>query len=225
MHHYRLHQDPRSSHQQIARLVREMNRSPVLDVGAAQGIMGLLLRDSGLVMDAIEPHPQWADAARAHYRDVFDRAIESADDVPEGTYPVVICGDVLEHVVDPVAALRKLQRMATADARFIVSLPNVAHVAVRTMLLLGFFPRMQRGILDKTHLHFFTRRTAIQMLREAGLRVERISATPVPLDELWRSGEGTFVFKMLMRIQHALVRLLPRLFGYQWIFVARHAGE
>jgi 2-polyprenyl-3-methyl-5-hydroxy-6-metoxy-1,4-benzoquinol methylase len=209
----------------MARLVRELNRSPVLDVGAAQGIMGVLLRDTGLELDAIEPHPQWAESARAVYRNVFDRTIECADDVPDGMYPVIVCGDVLEHVVDPVAALEKLKRMATPDARFIISIPNVAHVAVRFMLLLGFFPRMQRGILDKTHLHFFTRRTASQMLGEAGLRVERTSATPVPLDELWRGGEGTILFKLLMGIQHGFVRMLPTLFGYQWIFVARRADE
>jgi hypothetical protein len=107
----------------------------------------------------------------------------------------------------------------------VISLPNVAHVAVRTMLLVGVFPRMERGILDKTHLHFFTRKTAAQMLQEAGLRVERVSATPVPLDELWKRGEGTLPFKLMMRLQHAMVALLPRLFGYQWIFQARPAAR
>jgi hypothetical protein len=59
------------------------------------------------------------------------------------------------------------------------------------------------------------------MLEEAGLRVERVSATPVPLDELWKRGEGTLLFKLMMRVQHVMIALLPRLFGYQWIFVAR----
>lgn len=223
MHHYRPHHDPSSSHGQITRLVRELNRAPVLDAGAAQGILGQMLADARLTIDAIEPHPDWAAAARPHYRNVYTCAIETVNGLPESLYSVVICGDVLEHTVDPVAALRKLREHAADDAVFMISLPNVAHLSVRMMLLFGLFPRMHKGILDRTHLHFFTRRTAIEMLGEAGLRVERVSATPVPLEEVWKSGPGNPLFAVLMAVQKACVRLLPRVFGYQWIFVARRA--
>ncbi len=103
--------------------------------------------------------------------------------LPPKTYRMVICGDVLEHVPDPVGVLRKLKDAATDDAVFVVSVPNVAHLAVRLMLLFGYFPKMDRGILDRTHLHFFTRDTAEAMLRDAGLRVTRVTSTGVPLDE------------------------------------------
>ena len=164
MHHYHLHRDPRSSHQQIIAHVLRLRRQPVLDVGAAQGILGRLLEGSGLAIDAVEPHPQWAQDARPFYRRVFNDTIENAP-LPEHTYEVVLCGDVLEHTVDPVAVLRRLTRAATDDAVFIISLPNVAHLAVRMMLLFGRFPRMEKGILDKTHLHFFTRDTAEEIGR------------------------------------------------------------
>lgn len=223
MHHYHLHRDPGSSHQQIVAHVLRLRRQPVLDVGAAQGILGRLLQGSGLTIDAVEMHPQWAADARPFYRRVFNDRIEDAP-LPERTYPVVLCGDVLEHTVDPVAVLRRLARAATDDAAFIVSLPNVAHLAVRVMLLFGKFPRMEKGILDKTHLHFFTRQTAEATLREAGLRVETASVTGVPLEELWRGGEGKLLFRAMRTMQHAATTLLPRLFGYQWIFVARPAG-
>jgi 2-polyprenyl-3-methyl-5-hydroxy-6-metoxy-1,4-benzoquinol methylase len=220
MHHYRAKQDPSSSHGQITRLVRQLNRGPVLDVGAAQGILGQMLADANLPIDAIEPHAAWADAARPHYRNVFNCTIETANGLPD-RYAVVLCGDVLEHTADPVGALRKLRAYAADDATFIVSLPNVAHLSVRLMLLFGRFPRMQRGILDRTHLHFFTRDTAIDMLREAGLRVERVSATPAPLEEVWPRGRHNPIFKLIMAVQKLFVRLLPRAFAYQWVFVAR----
>src|SRR5512145_2469373 len=156
MTHYRAKRDPSSSHGQITRLARTINRAPVLDVGAAHGILGEMLADANLPIDAIEPHPPSADAARKFYRNVFNCSIEAANGLPERSYAVVICGDVLEHTVDPVAALRKLQKYAAPDAAFIISLPNVAHLSVRMLLLVGLFPRMQRGIFDKTHLHFFT---------------------------------------------------------------------
>jgi 2-polyprenyl-3-methyl-5-hydroxy-6-metoxy-1,4-benzoquinol methylase len=223
MHHYHLHRDPRSSHQQIIGHVLRLRRQPVLDVGAAQGILGQLLQGSGLTIDAVEMHPQWAEDARPFYRRVFNHTIEDAP-LPERTYEMVLCGDVLEHTVDPVAVLRRLARSATADATFVVSLPNVAHLAVRLMLLFGRFPRMEKGILDKTHLHFFTRATAEATLREAGLRVESASVTGVPLEELWRGGEGLLLFRAARKMQHAALALMPRLFGYQWIFVARPAA-
>lgn len=222
MHHYRLHRDPRSSHQQIIRHVLRLRKDPVLDVGAAQGIFGRLAEGSGLVIDAVEPNPQWAEHAGPHYRQVFNTTLEAAP-LPDRTYRMVLCGDVLEHTVDPVGALRRLRRAATDDATFIVSLPNVAHLVVRMMLLFGKFPKMERGILDKTHLHFFTRDTAQDMLREAGLKVTSASATGVPLDEVWRRGENRTMFRVATRLQHVALDLAPRLFGMQWVFLAEPA--
>jgi SAM-dependent methyltransferase len=217
--HYRLHRDPRSSHQQIARIVRGLQATPVLDVGAAQGIFGQLVGDDGLVLDAVEPHPGWAARARPYYRAVYASTIEDAPLTP-ASYRVVVCGDVLEHTVDPAAVLGELSRVATDDAVFVISLPHVAHLAVRLLLLFGRFPQMERGILDRTHLHFYTRDTAEALLRTAGLRVARAYPTGIPLDELWPGGEGSGPFRLLQRLQWVALRLAPRLFAFQWIFVA-----
>jgi hypothetical protein len=220
MPHYRLHRDPGSSHQQIARQVRRLARGPVLDVGAAQGFLGQLLNGSGLVLDAIEPDPQCADACRPLYRSVFNGAVEDFRLAGE-KYRVVVCGDVLEHTVDPLGVLRTLKGLAADDAVFIVSLPNVAHLAVRMMLFFGQFPRMDRGILDRTHLHFFTRDTAEQLLRQVGLGVTGVSTTGVPLDELWPRLDGSFLGRAFNGLQQVAVTLLPRLFAMQWIFTAQ----
>jgi 2-polyprenyl-3-methyl-5-hydroxy-6-metoxy-1,4-benzoquinol methylase len=218
--HYRLHNDPRSSHQQIARLVRDLRPKQTLDVGAAQGFLGQLLKETNLPIDAIEPNPRWADHARPFYRTVFPSTVEDAH-LPDKTYDCIVCADVLEHLADPLDVLNQLRRVATDDAHFIISLPNVAHLAVRLMLLFGHFPKMDRGPLDRTHLHFFTRKTAIDLLTTAGLRVQRVSATGIPLDELWKRGEGGLLFNTMMHTQHFAVKLLPRLFAFQWIFLAR----
>jgi SAM-dependent methyltransferase len=222
MLHYRLHRDPKSSHQQISTLVQRLGRHPILDVGAAQGFLGQLLRDTPLTIDAVEPNPYWAEHAQPFYRRVFASSIEDAD-LPAQTYRVIVCADVLEHTVDPQAVVQQLRRVATDDALFIISLPNVAHLAVRLLLLFGRFPQMERGILDRTHLHFYTLDTATDMLRSAGLEVVRARPTGVPLDELWSSGEGNPLFNLLMRLQHLALLLAPRLFGFQWVLVARQA--
>ncbi len=219
MHHYRLHRDPRSSHQQILQHVLRLRRQPILDVGAAQGILGRLAQGSGLAIDAVERDPQWAREARPFYREVFDTAVEQAPLTPR-TYRLIVCGDVLEHTVDPVAILRRLDDAAADDVLFVVSVPNVAHLAVRLMLLFGYFPRMDRGVLDRTHLHFFTRDTARQMLCEAGLRVLHSSATVLPLDELWPGAQARLGYRLLAGLQRVAVTLAPRLFGYQWVMLA-----
>jgi 2-polyprenyl-3-methyl-5-hydroxy-6-metoxy-1,4-benzoquinol methylase len=218
--HYRSHRDPRSSHQQISRLVRGLNQSPVLDVGAAQGMLAQSLADSGIILDAVEANPEWAEMAKPHYRQVFSAPIEAAP-LPDKTYKVIVCADVLEHTAHPAEVLKQLRRAAADDATFIISVPNVAHLAVRLMLLAGRFPTMERGPLDRTHLHFFTKDTARQLLEQAGLRVERFSATGVPLDEVWKDGEGKMLFNAMMKTQHAALAIAPRLFGFQWIMIAK----
>jgi 2-polyprenyl-3-methyl-5-hydroxy-6-metoxy-1,4-benzoquinol methylase len=191
-----------------------------LDVGAAQGFLGQLLAGSALTIDAVEPRQQCAERAGPFYRRVFASPIEQVQ-LPPSTYEAVVCADVLEHLLDPLSVLRRLRAAATPDAAFIISLPNVAHLAVRLMLLFGSFPRMERGILDRTHLHFFTRDTAEEMLRAAGLRIEQAHATSAPLEELWPGAQGRWPLNGLMRMQHLAIGLAPRLFAFQWVFVAR----
>ena len=224
MPHYRLHRDPKSSHQQISRRVRELGCGPVLDVGSAQGMLGELLQGSGLAIDAVEPYLPWATACRPHYRNVIVGTIEQAP-IPAEKYRTIVCADVLEHTGDPVAVLKRIHEVAAPDAVYLISLPNVAHVAVRLMLLMGYFPKMDRGILDRTHLQFFTIDTARKMLADAGLEIRRSSRTGIPLDELWRGGEGTWLYDQLMRLQYAMVQLLPRLFAMQFVLEAVRADR
>jgi 2-polyprenyl-3-methyl-5-hydroxy-6-metoxy-1,4-benzoquinol methylase len=218
-YHYRLKNDPLSSHYQIVRLVRELGGAPILDVGSAQGMLGQLLQGSGLEIDAVEPNPIWADSAKPFYRQLFIGTIETAQ-LPKNAYRVIVCGDVLEHTVDPISVLMQLREHATPDATFIISLPNVAHIAVRLLLLCGYFPKMERGILDKTHLHFFTRETAQQMLQKAGLKVRWRLATVAPLGEIWPKGRGSIVYQALWHLQHICLMLFKGMFAYQWILVA-----
>jgi 2-polyprenyl-3-methyl-5-hydroxy-6-metoxy-1,4-benzoquinol methylase len=112
-------------------------------VGAAQGFLGQLIKGAGvdLAIDAIEPQERWAEHARPFYRNVYAATVEEAR-LEGGTYDCVVCADVLEHLADPVGVLKQLRAVATRDATFVISVPNVAHLAVRLMLLCGRFPKM-----------------------------------------------------------------------------------
>jgi len=144
--------------------------------------------------------------------------------LPDGTYDAVVCADVLEHLPDPLTVLKQLVKAAKPGATFFISVPNIAHLSVRLMLLFGYFPKMERGILDRTHLQFLTRDTAAALLESAGLSIENVYATGVPLEEVWKGGEEKALFKLIRGCQNLAVDWMPRLAGFQWIFQARSPG-
>ena len=219
---YDLHQDPRSSHQQIARLVRRIGRDPILDVGAAKGQLGRLLMGSELTIDGVEPDAAAAAAAAPYYRSMQRATVESAD-LTAHPYRVIVCADVLEHTADPSAVLQQLLKAATGDALLIASLPNIGHLAARAIIAAGHFPQHERGIFDRTHLHFYTRRTAVDMIRSNNFRVLRVFPTPVPLEEVWPTWLPRASLEAAMRLQGLGTRLAPTLFAFQWIIVAERS--
>ena len=91
---------------------------------------------------------------------------------------LVLLLDILEHLVDPEAVLARIMALMAEDATVIISLPNVAHLSVSVPLLfLGRFDYASAGILDRTHLHFFYRRSALDLAERVGLKVEKCLMT------------------------------------------------
>jgi hypothetical protein len=102
----------------------------------------------------------------------------------------------------------------------VISLPNVGHLAARALILSGQFPQHDRGIFDRSHLHFCTRETAVRLVTDAGLKVRQVGTTPVPLEEMWPDWLPASLRHAAMRLQELAARVAPRLFGYQWLIVA-----
>jgi 2-polyprenyl-3-methyl-5-hydroxy-6-metoxy-1,4-benzoquinol methylase len=128
-----------------------------------------------------------------------------------GTFDVVLLGDVIEHLRDPVAALARLRPLLRPGGRVVLSTPNVANWAIRLALLFGRWRYTDRGILDRTHTRLFTRATLAEALEAAGYRVERIDfSVPFPGDSDTLDG-----------LAHAIGALRPSLFAYQFVAVAQ----
>jgi len=102
----------------------------------------------------------------------------------------------------------------------VVSLPNVVNITVRLMLLFGRFSYTERGILDKTHLRFFTRTTARQFLEENGYRILEEKITVMPLELVLGLKHDYPLMKALNRALAFFTKLFPGLFGYQIMFLA-----
>ena len=205
----------------LASLVQKAGRSPVLDVGAAEGYLGRLLIGSGLTIDAVEPNEEYARVAAPYYRRLYRATVE--DVALEEAYGAIIFGDVLEHLVEPAGALERLLGFLAPDGVVLISVPNVAHLAVRLLLLSGRFPAMDRGPLDRTHLHFFTWSTVEELLKQLDLRVLERHSSVVPMADIV-SSVWSPVARLAQRSQLVAAHLLPGLFSYQWVIMAERAS-
>ena len=119
---------------------------------------------------------------------------------------------------DPAA---KNKALLKPDGVLLLSLPNVANVTVRLALLLGRFHYGSRGILDRTHLRFFTRATGRALLEESGYRVLSIDATAMPLELAFSALSRPPLAGLVRGTTLAAARLWPTLFGYQFVYEAR----
>jgi SAM-dependent methyltransferase len=162
--------------------LKEMTGKSVLDVGCGTGALGELLQSNGNRVEGITSSSDEARIAadRLDQVHLLDLNQLSQSNAPfSGPFDALVFGDVLEHLLDPMVALRILLRFLAPGGRVYVSLPNVACFYVRFGLLCGQFKMSGRGgILDETHLHFYTRGTARRMLEQAGLTVERTDFMP-----------------------------------------------
>ena len=138
-------------------------------------------------------------------------------------FDAIVCGDVLEHLVHPAPVLRALGRALAPGGVVVVSVPNVAHLWMRLSLLVGRFDYAERGILDRTHLRFFTERSLRALLTEVGLTITRATATPVPLYQVVPERCHGAVLAATHDASAAAARLLPRLLGYQLVLQAARA--
>ena len=221
---YQLKSDPHSSHSVILRLLGEGRGRRALDVGAADGFLAELLTRRGWQVTALERDPAQAAKARGRCHDVIVADLDGAAPRLEGVFDAIVYGDVLEHLSDPLPVLVALNRSLAAGGRVIVSVPNVAHLWVRLSLLLGRWDYGDRGILDRTHLRFFTRRSFLRFLGDAGLDLEELVATPVPLPQVVPPRFHGGVLDAVHGFSAGAARVWKAGLGYQLIGVCRRSA-
>jgi methionine biosynthesis protein MetW len=193
-----------------------------LDVGCAGGYLAVALRERGASVLGVEADRAAADAARRRGVEVVEGSVEDpvtrATLRGHGPFDALVCGDVLEHLADPWTALRELVALLRPGGVAAVSLPNAAHWTVRRALLRGRFPREDHGLFDRTHLRWFTRSDARDLVRSAGLAVvvERFTEAPLPLE----AHVGLPAW-----LRAAAVRGVPGLFALQVVLTAQRPAD
>jgi O-antigen biosynthesis protein len=176
----------------------------VLELGCADGFISQYLVERGCSVTGIEIDVEAAKRARQWCDQVLtcDLNLPTWTEMVGDDFDTVLCGDVLEHLADPWTVLRQISKVLAKNGRIVISLPNVANLRVRLMLLGGKFRYEEHGILDITHLRFFTLKTARELIEQSGYRI--VFSSPIV-------GGG---------ITRPIRSLFPGLFAVQMLFVA-----
>jgi hypothetical protein len=114
--------------------------------------------------------------------------------------------------------------MLKENGRLVLSLPNVANITVRLALLFGYFTYKDRGLLDRTHIRFFTRRTARALLEDNGWEILESKTTVMPFELVLGWDPANPLMRFVTTVTALLTRLFPGLLGYQFMFLARPRG-
>ena len=118
-------------------------------------------------------------------------------------FDVVLAADVLEHLINPGTLMGQVRDVLSPDGTALFCVPNIAHWYPRLRSTLGMFDYDQRGILDSTHLRFFTRRSIRKLVERQGFTVRRIEAVGLPLDALGLEGTKAHALRL---VDHAPAR-------------------
>jgi len=158
-------------------------RSPgrVLDVGGGIGATAAAIKKESDckeigVVDLVAPNAQDADIDFSYSASLEDPEILDKILSERGKFNTILCLDILEHLNDPWKIVKRLENLLDTDGVIIASIPNVQHISVVAPLLRGYWQLKDDGILDRTHLRFFTKHSAVQLMTCGALRLEIVDS-------------------------------------------------
>jgi len=223
--HYPLKRSENSSHTFAISLAGSGNA--VLDIGCGKGFLAAeLMRNGNRVtgIDALPPDQVLPSVEHYFQADLEEGIAKIISQAGAGTFDRVLLLDVIEHLKDPSRLLTECKAALKSNGLLVVSLPNIANITVRLKLLFGKFDYQERGIMDKTHLRWFTRRTARNLLEDHGYRIVEERMTSMPVDLALGISPTSLLSRAIHRVLRVFTVLMPGLMGYQIMLVARAGG-
>lgn len=216
--------DPYSSHRRLIALARSLaSVHRVLDVGCGPGYIGSVLAGLGYSVVGIDSRADTNSLRSAGYVEAIRLDIEREPTPLRGGFDLLIFAVILEHLRDPGGVLARFRMLLAPGGRLLLSVPNVAHWTVRLSLLAGYFPSHDRGILDRTHIRFFTLDSARRMVRRSQFRIHHTEVTPLPLPVVWPATAEGGRLAWLQHMNGVITRLWKRGLGYQILILAARA--
>jgi methionine biosynthesis protein MetW len=197
--------------------------SRVLDLGCADGKIGLFMaKNLGCQVIGVEANPSLAQIASRRLTKVIIGDLENKkvqQEILKGqNFDIIFASAILEHLKQPQITIQQLKKSLRKSGKIIVTLPNIAYWSIRLNLLFGNFIYTKSGILDKTHLKFFTIKTALNFLeKDCSLKIVAVDYDFPDLPLITRM----IKFSLGSNTQEKMFRLLPNLFAYQILVVAK----
>jgi len=189
------------------------------DLGAAGGELGSAIREHFDRTIGFEYNVDCICDLRGRFDQVVIADLERVSALPSNV-DVIVIADVLEHLRDPGSLLRLVRQSLSQNGKAFISVPNIANITIRLGLLFGIFEYRDRGILDHTHLHFYTMRTFRQEIEDAGFRIVEVRGSSVPIRLIVGKYVPDFILRPCERLLTWITRLWRSLFAYQIIVVA-----
>lgn len=150
----------------------------VLELGCSIGTQSKVLHEElGCAVTGIELNPLAARQAEAYCTSVVVGNLDQVDfevEFPSQKFDVVLCADVLEHLYNPTALLRRIKTVIGPSGYVVASIPNVVHIALIFEMLHGKFDYRDKGLLDDSHIRFFTRSSLIRTFTDAGFTIDHL---------------------------------------------------
>lgn len=220
------------------------DNSAILDVGAGRGSLGEALKKKGYKVYAIESNEAAADEASQKVDHVITLDLHDIKGMRlilgEQKFKYIIFSDVLEHVYDPLDVIKNYRSFLTEDGLILISLPNAVNWLNRIRFMLGHFNYEMTGVMDRTHIRFFTFYSAKKLVQASQCVILKMDCTPfitrafLPMIKRWfnrkkdvsinsiiTSPYYRFYEKFIYPIEYRITRMLPSLFAFRMIIVAR----
>jgi glycosyltransferase involved in cell wall biosynthesis len=213
-----------TSHTVLLEMLSDAPSKRILDLGCSGGRLAERLRKLGHHVTGVDGLE--LDGVRDRVDEFVLGNLEDGIPATVGSgFDIVIAADVIEHVTHPSRLLRQMAEVVTGDGEILISVPNFGHWYPRLRVASGMFDYDRRGILDETHLRFFSRRSLLRSVRASGIEVLDMRYTGLPFDVLSRG--KSLPSRFARRVDRFLLKLRPTLFGYQFVLRARphHAGS
>jgi SAM-dependent methyltransferase len=230
----------------VLREFRRLGTAPgrVLDVGCGRGALGQAIQDLGWEVWGIEHSAEVCKTARQRLDRLIEADLLDVEEIRPGLgaqlFDAIVFSDVLEHLIDPLAVVESYAGFLKPGGKMIVSVPNAVVWTNRLAFLCGWVEYTDSGVMDRTHLRFFTFRSAKRLIRQSGLRLDRVSSTPhlvralLPMIKTWfRKQDGPpnprgllnsrayrAYLQWIYPVEQALASLWRGMFAFRIIVVA-----
>lgn len=220
--HYPIKESKYSSHYYF--MLWAGKQQKVLDIGCGEGFFAKNLVEQNNQVDGIDilEQPRHKALLGKYIQTDLDQGLKHVQEQLEpNSYDRVLLQDILEHVRNPHKLLTDCHQLLKPQGLLLVSVPNVANITVRLSLLFGRFEYAERGILDKTHVRFFTRKSARKMLEHAGYEIVAQKVTVMPIELVLGLPADNTLMLALNSVLAICTKLMPSLFGYQVLYSLR----